>query len=311
MDNAFANSANNKAFQNLICDEDEYKKIYITDKSQIKDQLLNVTKDKCLKISNLVFYSHGSKGSMKFGKSTISYEKDYYEIFANPQIKNAIQKPLEVVITGCEFGRECKGRLSMHNLEKALNSNDIKIIAPNSNSSNVTLLFKTSKTGSINGSDLIYQKKDSLEKWTFEGLSSGEAMSLAQSCSTDCKDYMRKINEIKKITSTGACEDKNYANIMQIYLTTVQQLAELCANVKVQPDWNIKTFLTHTQLQVSDIEYIDYTVNTFYEKIEEIKKSCNSQYTVKLYPYLHNKKQKLQILNEYKQDLPIIAKPAH
>lgn len=308
-DEAYANDIRTKMVLNQACDGAEIIKIKTGD--AVTQKLEALSQSACSKVSSITFLSHGSEGALFIGKELIWREDDFKRIFKNGKYSKLLTPDAELVFTGCDVGRSCKGRLTMlaatQNLAK---DKPLKVYAANSKTVNL-FTHLTSRTGSMNGSDLVFEQKLEKQSWTFEGLSDGEAMSLAQSCKADCSEQLKTIQELQKITHHKVCKNKNYSGIMQIFLADVQDLATRCSQAKVDHTWESGRFFNETKLTLEDLEYLNYTVTAFAEKRDLVKQTCEDEKKGSIYPVLYKQIDQKQAIQEFNKKLPYFIEPAN
>jgi len=187
-----------------------FKRIVVKSQKEIAKVLDDTLEKSCDLLDTVAIYDHGSPGTQHLDNSDLNVQT----LFGGGKYSCMLSPTPRIIFGGCQIGTTCEGRLFMYEAARSLSSKDeVTVLATNDYGSNLTSGW-TSRTGSVNGVDLVLHSKPTVDTWDFEGLATGgkKPKSLASMCGDSCKSQMKNLLEIQDKLKNH-CSNKAFSAI--------------------------------------------------------------------------------------------------
>lgn len=220
----------------FFCSGSTFERLSVKTADDLTKKLNDILENSCDMIEAIAINGHGKSGTQATNEDSISLH-NVEQIFQSGKYECLLTQKSRLLFGGCNVGNGCIGRLFLLAAGDALapKQKEVVVMAASTYSSSL-VQGGISRTGSVNGSDLVLTKRGKDFEFRFDGLVTKNAKTIPQSCASECESREAQLLAADKVLTT--CKDKKNKSFFQQISGLGHQFLRKCASYK---DSNIST----------------------------------------------------------------------
>lgn len=200
-----------KALANkMFCGDSTYTPISVSGLKDVQNKLNETLENTCAIVDTLAFQGHGDLGAQGVEQDIIRNQRDIDTVFGNGKYSCMLSQRPRVIFGGCRLAAGCEGQVLMQAVAQSLSrEKPVVVQAPTALHASYFSGI-SSKTGSVNGADMVLEYQAGDSKWKLQGLSAPfrDPPQMIPSCLNTCSEHLAEVNRLIRIyDSTPQCKD--------------------------------------------------------------------------------------------------------